>query len=83
MLIMEEYEKIVVDKMFATLDEIINEAPVELHFNKETTFLFIPLYLQLLSRLSNYTGYHVCISPYSDKIILSNVQNYCKIEKMF
>ncbi len=83
MLIMEEYEKIVVDKMFATLDEMINEAPAELHFNKETTFLFIPLYVMLLSRLENYKGYHVCISPYSNKIILSNVQNYCKIEKMF
>jgi len=45
MLIMEEYEKIVVDKMFATLDEMINEAPAELHFNKETTFLFISLFV--------------------------------------
>lgn len=76
-------EKIVVDKMFATLNEMIDNAPIELLINKETTFLFIPLYLMLLSRLEQYKGYNVCISPYSNKIILSNVQNYCKIEKMF
>lgn len=82
MLIMEEVEKIVVDKMFATLNEMIDNAPPELHFNRETTFLFIPLYLMLLSRLNTFKGYNVCISPYSNKIILSNVQNYCLIEQM-
>ena len=80
---MEEIEKIVVDKMFATLNEMIDNAPIELHTNKETTFLFIPLYLMLLSRLEFFKGYNVCISPYSNKIILSNVQNYCLIEQMF
>jgi hypothetical protein len=83
MLIMEEVEKIVVDKMFTTLNEMISNAPIELHTNKETTFLFIPLYLMLLSRLENFNGYNVCISPYSNKIILSNVQNYCLIEQNF
>lgn len=83
MLIMEEIEKIVVDKMFTTLNEMIDSAPIELHTNKETTFLFIPLYLMLLSRLENFKGYHVCISPYSNKIILSNIQNYCLIEQIF
>lgn len=80
---MYDVDKIVLDKMFTTIKEMIDNAPPELHFNKETTFLFIPLYLILLSRLNIFEGYNVYISPYNNKIILSNVQNSCLIYKNF
>ena len=43
MLIMEELEKQMVEKLVAILNEFIDDAPVELHCNKEHTYLFIPL----------------------------------------
>ena len=78
---MEDVEKQVVDTMFTILNKFIDEAPVELHFNKETTYLFIPFYLILLSRIESFRGYIVKTSPYSNKIILSDLQNYVLIEQ--
>ncbi len=78
---LEEIEKKMVDTMFTILNKFIDEAPVELHFNKETTYLFIPMYLILLSRIGNFRGYIVSPSPYSNKIILSDLQNYYIIEQ--
>ena len=81
MLIMEELEKEMVDKLFAILNEFINDAPVELHCNKDYTYLFIPLNLISLSRIGSFRGYRICPSPYSNKIILSDLMMYYAIEK--
>jgi hypothetical protein len=81
MLIMEELEKQMVDKLVAILNEFIDDAPVELHCNKEHTYLFIPLNLISLSRIGIFRGYRISPSPYSNKIILSDLMNYYVIEK--
>lgn len=81
MLIMEEVEKIVVDKMFATLHELVNAAPVELHFDKENTYLYVPITFIALSNITSFMGYKLMISPYRNKIILSNLYNHYVIEK--
>lgn len=78
---MEELEKEMLDKFFSILNEFINDASIELHCNKEYTYLFIPLNLIALSRIGTFRGYKVCPSPYSNKIILSNLVNYYAIEK--
>jgi hypothetical protein len=78
---MEDIEKQIVDTMFAILNKLIDGAPVELHFNKETTYLFIPFYLILLSRIGSFRGYNITPSPYSNKIILSDLQHYYIIEQ--
>lgn len=77
----EEIEKQMVDTMFTILNKLIDDAPPELHFNRETTYLFIPFYLILLSRIGNFRGYNVSPSPYSNKIILSDLKNYYIIEQ--
>ena len=78
---LEKIEKEMVDTMFTILNKFIDDAPAELHFNKETTYLFIPMYLILLSRIGSFRGYNISPSPYSNKIILSDLQNYYIIEQ--
>jgi hypothetical protein len=81
MLIMEEVEKIVLDKLFEILHEFVNVAPAELHFDKENTYLYIPIFFISLSNITSFMGYKVMISPYRNKIILSNLYNHYVIEK--
>ena len=78
---MEDVEKQVVDTMFTILNKFIDEAPVELHFNQETTYLFIPFWLISLSGIGSFKGYIVTPSPYSNKIILSDLKNCYIIEQ--
>lgn len=80
---MEDVEKIIIDKMFIALNELIDNKPLQLELKKETTILFMPLYLILLSRIDNYRGIEINVGPYINKIILSDLQSSFTIEKNF